>query len=298
MRKKNHLANPLVRKLIRWLLRSPAGWALMAVLLLAGYGLELGFRDKQAFAGVPRAQAWEPGTFARVFRNDGFMVGYSEWRASPLWVSYRLEQVRVPRRYKRPQSFRIDDRSLRRIGHHDFSHSGYDRGHLAPNYAIAQVHGRSAQLDTFLMTNVVPQKANLNQKLWQRLEEVAIDRFTAGPGPLWVMTGPVFDEQPGQLDSGVEIPAAFFKIFLKPSSRPDGEPRTLSFLMPQRVRGDEDLRRFVTSIDTVEQRTGLDFFHKLDDWIEDRIEARSDHSGWGLDAVATLPGRYASRRRP
>ncbi|MGB1108969.1 MAG: DNA/RNA non-specific endonuclease [Gammaproteobacteria bacterium] len=279
-------------RFFRWLFRRPAGWLLMAVVSFGVYALEVQLRERMVYGGVPKAQGWEPGTFARVFRNEGYMVGYSEWRASPLWVSYRLEAVRVPKRYRRPSSFSIDNRSLRRIDHGDYSHSGYDRGHLAPNYAISQVHGRKAQHETFLMTNVVPQRPDLNQVLWQRLEEVAIKHLAAA-GPVWVLTGPVFGESPKQLESGVAVPDAFFKIFIRPASEPGSDPMTLSFLVPQNVNGNEDLRRFVTSIDAVEAATALDFLPGLDDWVEERVEARGGHAGWKLGPVATLPGRYA-----
>jgi hypothetical protein len=36
-------------------------------------------------------------------------------------------------------------------------------------------YGPKAQLETFLMSNVVPQRPNLNQKMWEQLEEIEID---------------------------------------------------------------------------------------------------------------------------
>ena len=46
--------------------------------------------------------------------------------------------------------------------------------------------------------------------------------------------------------------------------------------MPQKVKGNESLADFVVSIDKIEELTGLDFFHELDDKIEDKLEADID----------------------
>jgi len=94
---------------------------------------------------------------ARVFRNEGFMVGYSEWRGNPLWVTYHLRPISKMKKLKRPSRFKTDWRSFRRVSHNDYLKSGYDRGHMAPNYAISNVYGREGQLDTFVMSNITPQ---------------------------------------------------------------------------------------------------------------------------------------------
>lgn len=272
-----------------------ARWALVLAALLGSlfwYRLETLQRREMSYAGIPLERALTPRTFTRIFRNEGFLVGYSEWRANPLWVVYRLRPITAKRHFKRPARFRADPRSLRHIDHHDYSHSGYTRGHLAPNYAIANLYGRTAQLDTFLMTNVSPQRADLNRKLWQRLEEVEVDYFARWFGELWVVTGPVFDDDIRTLKSGVEIPDAFYKILVRPPRGEYKEPRMLAFLMPQKVRGDEPLDRYLVSVDEIERLTGFDFFHELDDRIEDKVEGSKSTRGWRLEEVARLPGRY------
>ena len=50
--------------------------------------------------------------------------------------------------------------------------SGYDRGHMAPNYAIDTVFGERAHKQTFLMSNIVPQRPELNQGPWKEIEQV------------------------------------------------------------------------------------------------------------------------------
>ncbi len=223
-----------------------------------------------------------------MLNNPGFVVGYSEFRRNPLWVSYRLSAPTVGLR-ARPREFRADWRTLARVGAADFRHSGFDRGHLAPNYAIARMHGREAQLASFLMSNITPQSRRLNQKLWQRLEELEFDVFAPRYGQLWVTAGPIFDADRRWLKSGVEIPDAFFRVWL---TEIEGRPQVLAFLTPQQVRGTEPLTDFVVSVDEIERRAGLDLFHRLGDDIEAELEAAINAPFWDLARYAEHPPRY------
>jgi endonuclease G len=246
--------------------------------------------------GLPKAHDWkQPFTWTRIFRNDGFIVGYSDIRGNPLWVSYQLRPIPDNASYyKRPQQFNPDWRNLTHITHDTYNHSGYDRGHMAPNYAISRLYGRSAQLDTFLMTNVSPQKPHLNRKLWQRLEEVEVDYFAKQFGTVWVFTGPIFDNKIDRLKSSfrVEIPDTFYKIYLIPPAKKGQISRMLAFIMPQQVRGNEPLNQFVVSVDQVEKLTGFDFFHELEDGLEEKLESSIAPTPWKLKTVSRLPARY------
>lgn len=269
---------------------------LLALLAAGGwYGYECQIaRPAMAFQGVPQTTDWHQLTsWFRVLRNDGFILGYSDLRGNPLWVMYKLHPVSetTPNSH-RPSHFSADWRGLNRVTHESYTGSGYDRGHLAPNYAMSRLYGAAAQADSFLMTNISPQKAHLNQKWWQRLESVEIDHFARQFGQVWVVTGPVFDDQIERLKTtiSVEIPDAFYKIYMTEPS--PGIFYTLAFLVPQNVQGKEPLDQFLTSIDNIESKTGLDFFYKLDDDIENRLESAVDGNPWQLQQVARLPARY------
>jgi endonuclease G len=144
------------------------------------------------------------------------------------------------------------------------------------------------------MTNVTPQKPYLNEKLWERLEEVEIDYFAKQFGTVWVFTGPIFDNKIERLKSSfrVEIPDRFYKIYLAPPIK-NGQPlRMLAFIMPQHVRGNEPLDRFIVSVDEVEHQSGFDFFHELEDAFEEKLESSIDPKAWNLKTVSRLPARY------
>lgn len=274
---------PVVLAFILALLGS-AGW----------YYLEQNSRNSFIYGGMPERMESGWQHWYRVLRNEGFMVGYSDLRMNPLWATYWLQELTPAQKqqgYKRPGQFSEDWRTVWRVTHQDYTRSGYDRGHLAPNYAISRLYGKSAQIETFLMTNIVPQKPNLNRKVWQRLEEAAIDHFTGQFAKVAVVTGPVFDQNIERLDSWVEVPDAFYKIFVGIDKQGQAVSM-LGFLMPQTTRGSEPLTKFVVSIDEIEQATGFDFFSKLDDRQEVRLEALQNDPRWRLSDVARKPSRY------
>jgi len=283
-----YLMIPLLKKILG------NKYGILALLIGGGafYAFEYVQRDHYAYAGVPQEQSLSLNTFTRIFRNEGFMLGYSEWRKNPLWVTYHLQPITKKKKLKRPSRFKEDFRTITRVNHDDYRNSGFDRGHMAPNYAISNLYGREGQLDSFLMSNITPQRPKLNQKIWQRLEDVEANKFAKWFKGMWVITGPIFDDKITTLKSGVEIPDAFYKIYIVPDKEKGAAPKTLSFIIPQKVKGYESLKKFITSIDEIELRTGFDFLPKLDDSLETKVEASKSSSGWRLDEVANLPSRY------
>jgi len=227
-----------------------------------------------AYAGLPRS-----ALPIKVLKNQGFVVGYSDTRKNPLWVAYRILKIESPTTHKRPSRFKVDNRTAARVSHNDYTRSGYDRGHMAPNYAIATRYGGDAQLETFLMSNICPQKPSLNRHVWKGLEMLVAKDYANRLEEVWIICGPIFDEQIERLASGVEIPDAFYKIIV---DEKDGKVRVLAFVMPQGVSSSErdQLAKFLRSVDDVEQQTGLDFLHELPDDVEDRVEAEKARGGW------------------
>lgn len=250
-------------------------------------------RPALSFKGIPQTQAaLNFNTWNRTLTNQAFLVGYSDKRGNPLWVSYKLQPVseNAPR-LKRPTRFSADWRAWNKVKHQDYDKTGYDRGHLAPNYAISSLYGKDAQLETFLLTNISPQKPNLNRKIWQRLEEVEVKYFTRLAATIWVTTGPVFDEQIETFKNArnVEIPDAFYKVY---AMQTGDQIALLAFLIPQNVKGNEALDRYVVTVDKIEALTGLDFFHELNAQEENVLESTLNIAPWKLGEVSRLPSRY------
>ncbi len=269
--------------------------ASLAALLLgltgAVYAWLTPFGSSDVYGGLPRAESFWTRLSTHTLQNPGFVIGYSEWRRAPLWVAFRAAAIQDRGDKPRPGHFSQDERTLFEVDSEDYRRSGYDRGHLAPNYLISRLYGRKAQRATFLMSNIAPQTRRLNQLLWQRIEEAEADLVAPRIGELWVITGPVYGDGK-RLASGVEVPVAFFRIWLDASTK-----TALAFVVPQTVCGDEPLTEFLTRVDEIEQKTGLDFFVDMEDAEEDSMESSLAAEHWQVDRFARLPARYADNFR-
>lgn len=224
------------------------------------------------YGGVPRGPAG-----VRVLGNEGYVVGYSDALGNPLWAAYRAEDIEPAAAPPRPEQFALDLRSAARIEPSDYSGSGYDRGHLAPNFVIATRYGRRAQAETFLMTNITPQRHTLNSGLWRELEQRIATSYSARFGEIWVLAGPVFGANPPRLRRRVAVPEACYMILLDESA---GRVRATAYLFPQQTPPDGRLDDYLVTIDELERRTGLDFCPELPDDAETALEARRAERSW------------------
>ena len=233
------------------------------------------------YAGLPLGPSGAPAS--RLLANRGYLVGYSDALGVPLWAAYRIADVDpLPSPPERPERFEVDQRTAARIAPELYSSTGYDRGHLAPNYAIATRHGAAAQRETFLMSNVVPQRHGLNAGLWKRIELEIATRWPARFGEVWVLAGPVFGKAPAVLSRGKgrsapSVPEACYMIVVDES---EGRARCLAFVFPQEPAEGAEPGDFLTSVDEVERRTGLDFFPELPAAVQAALEAKKASRVW------------------
>lgn len=236
------------------------------------------------YAGAPRVGGEGDAIPAgRFLRNTGYLVGYSDELGAPLWVAYRIPDITpLPQPAERPKRFEVDTRTIARIDSDAFTGSGYDRGHLAPNYGIATRHGEQGQRETFLMSNIIAQRPGLNGGLWKQLEMRIATSYPARFSEIWVIAGPVFSPAPRRLPErsiGVQpaIPDACYMIIVDES---DGRIRALAFLFPQETPKDARLDDFLTTVDEIERHTGLDFFAELTLEAEAELESRRAARVW------------------
>lgn len=228
-----------------------------------------------SYAGIP-----QPGlgrSPVRVLANTGYVVGYSDELGNPLWAAYRVRDTEPQEAPARPDEFAVDPRTVARIDPDVYTRSGYDRGHLAPNFAIAAHFGPHAQRETFLMSNITPQKHGLNAGLWKQIEQRIARNYPGRFGEVWVLAGPVFGVRPEKIRRRVAVPEACYMIIVDES---DGRVRALAFLFPQEPTEQASLGDYLTSIDEIERRTGLDFLPELPDPAESALEALTVGRVW------------------
>lgn len=254
-------------------------WDVWQLYYASGNSVSVEVAGERTFilGGMPRTTSFPHGT-VRLLVNRGYIVGFSETLQTPVWAAYRIEDLdRVRPAPPRPDRFEVDRRTLARVTPDMYSNTQYDRGHLAPNLAIATRFGEEAQRETFLMSNIVPQRHELNAGLWRELESRIATSYPARYHEVWVVCGPVFGNRPQRLPRGVAIPESFYMIIVDET---EGRLRTLAYLFPQAIPSGARVADYGTSIDQIELLTGLDFFSELEDTAEDALEAMKTGRPW------------------
>ena len=157
--------------------------------------------------------------------------------------------------------------------HKDYSGSGYTRGHMAP--AMDMRGEKQTMQECFMMTNMCPQEAKLNNDNWRQLEE-SVHRWAKRDGQLIVLTGPIMGTKHSCIGpkNDIAVPAAFFKVVYAPK-----QDRAIAFIYDN-TSNNGGMARHAVTIDEVERRTGLDFFTALGKDTERRIEAQCDLNAW------------------
>jgi len=147
----------------------------------------------------------------------------------------------------------------------DYTHSGFHRGHLVP------ARDASNSPETFLLSNAAPQTPSLNLGRLRQLENL-IRSIAATSDSVTVITGTLF-ESPAPETIGVNqvaIPTHFFKAIL---IHRNGQHSMLAAILPNADHISEPLTAFLTTVDEVEHRSGLDLFSSLPDEEEATLEA-------------------------
>lgn len=233
--------------------------------------------DLHLFRGAPENRDEERPI--QILVNEGYVVGFCPDRLQPAWSAYRVADADRDVDYERPLMY-YDDMRLpeeHRIGKRTFGRLGgvqLNVGHMSPNEVINRQFGRLAQMETFLMSNMSPQYASLNQGVWLQLE-TAIREIDDDPDRdhVWVIVGPVFGDQPASIQRGVgrhvPVPEAYFCVIVDPRSYPYDIPSAVDidwFLIPQDAPRTSSPLDYPSTRAEIEQRTNLTFF---DSWGRD-----------------------------
>ncbi len=234
------------------------------------------------YAGLPVAA---DSLDLKVFANTAYMVGYSESLKNPRWVVYRAGNMRGTYKCKnddkweRPFRFKTDPRSTASVSHDDYSSTGYDRGHMAPDALIQCHYGPTEKMETYLMTNISPQKPELNRGIWEELEQYVRETLSQKDDSnkniveVFVTDGPIFDTaNPARLQpSGVAIPDRFYKILTYQIGY-FGTVKAVAFIFPQNPVSPH-LMDYVVTVDEIEVATGLEFNTQLTNTKQHNLES-------------------------
>ena len=200
-----------------------------------------------------------------VFHNI-FTFQFDPDKKFPIYIAYHLQPQIVWGKLTAERKYKSDPYIKKGLIYSDYKGAsncdkkgrsfGYDKGHLAPLGSFkSSVHAYEAQY----MSNIVPQKTNLNQGPWRRFEE-KVRKFVKKGNEIYILTGPLYEKKGNKTapcwkaaQSKIkELPSSYFKIALDFK-----KSRYCSVRMPQNAKKKARLKKFETPIKQIENKSGL-----------------------------------------
>ena len=211
----------------------------------------------------------------QIVHRSHYSFSYNEAHEQANWVAYQLKKEHLTDADReRPYFYEDPLVTTQSADWRNYKNSGYDRGHLCP--AGDRRFSDEAYNETFFTSNIVPQKNDFNAGVWNRLEMQT--RYWAKKyGSITVITAGVLKEGlPSIGYENVSVPEAFYKIIVVDVDR---AIKAIAFLVPHQ-ESNMQLDSFVVSVDEIERLTGINFFEKLPDSIENALESAVKTEGW------------------
>ncbi|MGN7823455.1 DNA/RNA non-specific endonuclease [Chitinophaga sp. 22536] len=218
-----------------------------------------------------------------------YTLSYSRGRATPNWVSWHIQSSDLGS-ISRTNDFRADTdlpAGWYQVQNSSYSGSGFDRGHNCPSAdRTATADANSA---TFLMTNMMPQAPNNNQKTWANLENYTRDLVKAG-NEVFVICGSYGQGGTGSLggvtttiDNGhVTVPSNIWKVVVvipdgsNDLNRINGNTRVIAINTPNSNDINTDWTQYKTTVRDIESATGYNLLSNLRPSLQDSLETRID----------------------
>ncbi len=207
----------------------------------------------------------------KVYRS--YTTYMDKTKKAPLWCAFPMHKNAYP------------DNNVGRIGswHVDpgfpsdwqqcSANSGYSRGHfVASNYRQAT---SDADKQTFYYTNQALQwQTGFNDGVWNTLENNVVSHAPTGRDTLYVVVGTLY--KTSATVGGVPLPSHFYKLLMKCSFSTTGAMTGASgcaYLFTNESHTGDKYWDFVTTINAIEQETGIDYFANVPDQFEETAEA-------------------------
>lgn len=217
--------------------------------------------------GLPEAATPTDPVHALIVKSQ-YVTSYDSTKKNPRWVSWELTPKWLGSA-DRSDSWSTDRdlaTGIPQAVNSDFTNSGFQRGHLCPS--ADRTKNDSDNRSTFVFTNAVPQTGESNGSTWLSLEyeERALAKVTNNH--VFVVAGSIYEGTPKKIGNGVRVPSSMFKIVVvMQGARPlpsevTAATRVIAVEIPNTTTVSGNFRRYRTSIEAIEQKTG---FHLLSD---------------------------------
>ena len=231
---------------------------------------------------------------------DGNVMTYcleydrSKWHSR--WVAFRFDNQTRPKKVSRKEygirpQYPADPKLSSAVAiPSDASFNGYQHGHLCAS--ADRLYSRTANDQTFYMTNMSPMIGNFNSGYWATLEGLvqSLGRNVNFSDTLYVVKGGTI--QDGMFSnrvasSRIVVPKYYYMALLRYRG---GTYSAIAFWMEHKDYGNNfdnqanyaTMKQHAVSVDELEEKTGINFFHNLPDAVEVQVERQCTPSEWGM----------------
>lgn len=225
-----------------------------------------------------------------LMKKDEFALSYNDKRGTPNWVSWRLakeDEGDAPRKNFHPDLTLPG--GFTKILPTDYSGSGFDRGHMCPHSDRAKTDDTS--FATFVLTNMVPQSPQNNQKAWDQLEMYCRDLAFTKKKVCYIVAGPLGQGGVGRNGfrtttpkGRVVVPAVTWKVIMvlnkdvaDPAAMTENTHiRLIGVIVPNTDQVGFEWAGFRVPVRKIEELTGYTFFDRVPANLIDHLKDEHD----------------------
>ena len=225
-----------------------------------------------------------------LMQKTEYDLSYHRDRGIPNWVSWHLDRTWIGSAL-RQDDFRADNTlpaGWYRVSQTSYTSSGFDRGHNCPS--ADRTSTTAINSATFLMTNMIPQAPNNNQKTWADLENYTRSLVNGG-NEVYVIMGSYGEGGTGSkggltktINNGkVTVPSQVWKVLvILPEgngdvNRVNSNTRIIAVNTPNVNSIGLNWGAYRTSVDAIEAATGYDLLSNLPASVQAVVEAKVDN---------------------
>lgn len=218
-----------------------------------------------------------------------YTQSYNKAKGIPNWVSWHLDKNNITASSGRVNNFAAYSglpSGWYRVQSNSYAESGFDRGHNCPSGD--RTSSRNANASTFLMTNMIPQAPQNNQKPWADFEVYLREQVKRG-NEVYIIMGVYGVGGSGlkgsltlSIDDGrISVPSNIWKVAVilpegdNDLQRVGTESKVIAINTPNTNVIASDWRKHIVSIRAIENATGYNLLSVLPLKLKNEIESKT-----------------------
>jgi len=213
--------------------------------------------------------------------RSGYVFKFNEARKTSDWLGYTVTSADVQGDEVVSPAFFKDSIISSCPNPKDYYRYGYSQGTLKPQSAARNSSKEMKAVNNYV--NVAPMDLGFDQGVWRILENL-IAGWAVVFDSVHVVTGPVFkNREPDVIgESKVNVPDGFFKVVMVYNGI---DMAAIGFMIPNKPDANS-LKKYSMPVDSVEFKTGYDFFSELPDYLEFFMEEKIDAIVWKDQSIS------------